>query len=105
MVTAELAVAIPSLVLVLGLVVGGLSLGIDEIRCIDAARVGARALARGDDQGAAESVARRVAPPAATIGVAQSQTEVTVDVSVRRSLLGAAGLVLHATSVAQRESP
>ena len=39
MVTAETAVAVPAVVLVLALALSGLSLGVDAVRCQDAARV------------------------------------------------------------------
>ena len=41
MVTAESAVVIPVLLLVLALVLSALSVGVDQLRCVDAARVGA----------------------------------------------------------------
>ena len=49
MVTAELAVAIPSVVLVLALCLVAAKAAVDQIRCVDAARVASRAAARGDD--------------------------------------------------------
>lgn len=48
MVTAEAAMALPALLGVLALVLSVVSLAVDGIRCVDAARVGARAAARGD---------------------------------------------------------
>ena len=54
MVTAELAVAIPAVVLVLAMCLAGVTAGIDQIRCVDAARVAARSAARGDTPGRCE---------------------------------------------------
>ena len=48
MVTAEFAVVLPAIVLVLGLSLGALGLALDQVRCVDAARAGARAASRGD---------------------------------------------------------
>ena len=47
MATAELAVAIPTLVLVLFVALSALATVTDQVRCVDAARATARALARG----------------------------------------------------------
>ncbi|MDQ6714499.1 MAG: hypothetical protein M3Z83_00090 [Actinomycetota bacterium] len=105
MVTAELAVALPAVVLVLGLVLGGVAAGVDQIRCVDAARLGARALARGDAAEAVRSVASRAAPPGAAIILDNAGAVVRVRVSVVRRLPGGAGLHLEAESVAEREQP
>lgn len=104
MVTAELAVAIPAVVLVLATSVSAVALGIDQIRCVDAARVAARALARGDVV-AARSLAVRAAPAGAAVNLARGESEVTVDVSLERTVLGAGRFVLRASAVAQRERP
>ena len=47
-VTAEFAVALPALLLVLAACVGGLRLAGEQVRLQDAAAIAARALARGD---------------------------------------------------------
>ena len=69
MATAELAVAIPTLVLVLFVALSALATVTDQVRCVDAARATARALARGDDPGAAVSAGKRLAPPGAAFSV------------------------------------
>lgn len=78
MVTAELAAAIPALVVVLFVALSALSTVTDQVRCVDAARATARALARGDDQSAAWAVGKRLAPPGASFAV----SELGVDVGV-----------------------
>ncbi len=104
MVTAELAVAIPAVVVVLAICLGGIALGIDQIRCVDAARLGARALARGDANPAVREVVTRAAPVAARISVNDGGSEARVTVTVHRSVLGLAhGFDVTATSVADRE--
>lgn len=104
MVTAELALAVPALVLLLALVLGAMAAGLDRVRCVDAARLAARSLARGDDTGYAVSLATRAGPPGARVtpGVGASRVDVTV--SVRRSLpLLGWGVDLTATALADRE--
>ena len=64
MATAELAVALPSLVLVLALALAALDLGIAQVRCVDAARVGARLLARGEPAGPVLAEVRAAGPRA-----------------------------------------
>ncbi|GAA2741703.1 hypothetical protein GCM10009868_08740 [Terrabacter aerolatus] len=83
MVTAELAVAIPSVVLVLALCLGAARAAVDQIRCIDAARVASRAAARGDDPARVRALAAASAPAGATVqvsGVAGGGVRVTVSV-------------------------
>lgn len=108
MVTAELAVALPALVMVLVTALGGLALAIDQLRCVDAARAGARAAARGDPPAAVRDVVRRIAPAGAGIDVSASVPGglVTVRVSSPRRALGVlvpAPLQPDASAVAQRE--
>src|SRR4051794_24361822 len=47
-VTAEAAVALPVLVLLTAVLVAGIGAAAAQIRCVDAAQAGARALARGE---------------------------------------------------------
>jgi len=51
MVTAELALAVPVVVMVLALGLAAIRVGVDQVRCVDAARLAARALARGTPRG------------------------------------------------------
>jgi hypothetical protein len=78
MATAEFAVAIPALVVVLVLALSAIVTVTDQVRCVDAARATARALARGDSEGAALDVGRRLAPPRSTFSVSRSDREVSV---------------------------
>ncbi|MDO5698125.1 MAG: TadE family type IV pilus minor pilin [Dermatophilus congolensis] len=68
-VTAELAVALPAVVLVLVFAVAVLGLVLDQIRCVDAARLAARAVARGDTTSAVVTLAREAAPEGARVDV------------------------------------
>jgi hypothetical protein len=104
MVTAELAVAIPAVIIVLALCLGGISLGIDQVRCVDAARLGARAVARGDAGPAVDDVVARAAPAGARLSLGSNGAQVRVTVSVHRSMAGLGhGFELTATSVADQE--
>ena len=78
MATAELAAAIPALVLVLVLALSAITTVTDQVRCVDAARATARALARGDGDGSALALGRRLAPPGARFSVARTGSEVSV---------------------------
>lgn len=80
MVTAETALALPAVVLVLALALTGVRVAIDEIRCVDAARAGARAAARGDPAEEVEALARRAAPTGASITTSVAGGDVTVTV-------------------------
>ncbi len=80
MATAEFAVALPALALVLVLAVSALATSMDQIRCIDAARATVRSLARGDNPATAVAVGRRLAPAAASIATTESPETVTVTV-------------------------
>ena len=106
--TAELAMAVPLLVgVTLGLV-WLLSVGVAQLRIVDAAREAARAVARGDSSQEAVRRGVEVAPPGARLTVTGSGGDVvvTADGSVR----GPGGLFdflpavhLHARAVASAE--
>jgi hypothetical protein len=83
MVTAEFAVVLPAVVLVLALSLGALGLAWDQIRCVDAASSGVRAASRGDSPGAVILVAGRAAPPGAVVSVGTSGDIVSVSVVSR----------------------
>jgi hypothetical protein len=85
MVTAELAVLLPALVLLLVVSLRAVAVGVAELQCVDAARVAARSAARGDDPAAAQRAGQAVAPAGATVSVrtAGGQVAVLVRASVR----------------------
>lgn len=82
MVTVELAVAIPAVVLVLAFCLSGITAVSAQVRCIDAARAGARALARGDDPEAVRALMADAAPPGAEFDIERTGDSVTVTVTV-----------------------
>jgi len=77
-VTAELALGLPVLMAVTIGLVWLLSVGAAQVRTVDAARETARAVARGDDQGAAVAVGERVAPDGVTVSVIATDGRVVV---------------------------
>ncbi len=106
-VTAEAAVVIPLLVVVAVALAWLVSLGVAQVKAVDAARETARALARDDDRAAALALGERVAPAGAQFDVTEDAETVTVSVRVTVSpgagLLGLPGFDAHATAVADRE--
>ena len=87
-VTAEFAVVLPAVVFVLALSLGALGLALDQVRCVDAARAGARAASRGDSDGAVALVAHRAAPSGAVVSLAVSADLVRVSVVSRSRVVG-----------------
>lgn len=70
-----------------------LVVGAAQVRVVDAARETARAVARGDDEGAAVARGREVAPAGSTVGVTRGGGQVRVVVTGRVS--GPGGLFAH----------
>ncbi|MFJ6798418.1 TadE family type IV pilus minor pilin [Streptomyces sp. NPDC091268] len=68
-VTAEAALVIPALVLFAALLVWALMAAAGQIRCVDAARAGARAAARSEPLEVAVAAAESAAPPGARVEV------------------------------------
>ena len=83
MVTAELAVAIPAIVLVLLVCLAGVRAGVDQVRCVDAARLASRAAARGDPPAETRRLALGAAPPGAHVTISASDGQARVVVTAR----------------------
>ncbi|MGH3326982.1 MAG: TadE family type IV pilus minor pilin [Streptomycetales bacterium] len=83
LVTAETAAALPALVLVLAVVLWGVAAAGAQLRCIDAARAGARAVARGEDPDSSRAAAAAAAPAGANIRIHSSDALVRVMVTAR----------------------
>ena len=84
MVTAELAIVIPVLVAVLALCLSGLGLAVDQMRCVDAARIAVRAASRGEPVETVQQIARQVAPAGADVEVTVAGERVVVTVRAER---------------------
>ncbi len=104
-VTAETAVVLPSLILLMAMLIWGVLTAAAQLRCIDAARVAARAAARGDSD--AVSLAQAVAPVGSAVQLVESGD--TVRALVEAQSLGPGGLAsvlsltVSADAVAARE--
>jgi Flp pilus assembly protein TadG len=105
MVTAETAVVLPVLLLVLAGAVAAVVVVGAQLRCVDAAREGARAAARGEETAVVVALAGGAAPDGAVTTVAVGSTAVTVTVTADVAPLGPVPLHVRvsASSVAQRE--
>ena len=102
--TAEAAVALPALLVVLGLALGALVTVNGQLRCVDAARAGARVAARGDTDVAASRAAAELAPEGAEVRVRRAGEDVTVTVTVTlRAGRWLPGVPLSASATAEAE--
>ena len=100
--TAELAAGLPALMLLLLAGLTAVTAVTTRLQCVDAAREGALAAARGDGGSA---VAHRVAPPGATVAEGGGGDTVTVSVRAPVKILGARlpRITVDATATAARE--
>lgn len=102
-VTAEAAVAVPALVfLALGLV-WALMAAAAQIQCVDAARAGARAAARGESSADVRGAALAAAPRRADVAVARDGDLVRVRVRAAAPGPGSLSLELGGEAVALEE--
>lgn len=88
MVTAETAVVLPVLLLVLAGAVAVVVVLAAQLRCVDAAREGARAAARGDDAEAVARIVRQAGPDDARVRVSAGDQDVLVEVVADVTPLG-----------------
>lgn len=85
MVTAEAALALPAFVLVLCAAVSAVLVATAQMRCVDAAREGARAAARGESAPGIRSLSTQAGPRGAstTVRTVADRVQVTVEAKVR----------------------
>jgi len=104
-VTAEFAVVLPILALMLAAVLAAGSAGVAKLRCIDAARSAARLAARHESASMVLAAARSAGPDGATVQLSTTGELVRVQVTarVRLPLPGRPTVELGAISVAQVE--
>jgi hypothetical protein len=109
--TAELAVALPAVGVLLSAVVAVTQAGVAQVEVVDAARAGARAAARGDDLSRVRSVATEAAtgrrgggPATVDVGTAGATVRVTVSRRVRLVLRRGPSVRVSASAVALREA-
>jgi Flp pilus assembly protein TadG len=103
MVTAETAVVLPVLLLVLAATVGALVIVGSQLRCVDAAREAVRAAARGESAPVVRSLAARAAPSGASTSLVTGDGSVTVTVTAPVRPLGPLPLVVRVTAAATGE--
>ncbi len=105
-VSAEFALALPAVLLLLAVVLAiGTSVSA-QLRCGDAARAGARWAARGETPAAVAEVAHQLAPTGAVVAVRTSGDLVSVSVRARVRLVPWLGThSVEARAVARREPP
>jgi Flp pilus assembly protein TadG len=87
-VTAETAIVLPVLFVVLLAALTGIRAAAAELACQDAARVAARAAARGEPQPVVVDTARRLGPRGATVSVQRTGQFVRVTVQAAVPTLG-----------------
>lgn len=104
MVTAELAVALPALVLVALVALSGLQVTMTQLRCRDAAAIAARLTARGESAAAVTAAMSSADPAGGRFVVRRDGQLVQVQVSAAVPLLGVGRLlppfVVSATAAA-----
>jgi Cu/Zn superoxide dismutase len=102
-VTAEAAVALPTLVLFAMGLIWALLAAAAQIQCVDAARAGARAAARQDPRDATVAAAEQAAPKGARVTVRREGDLVRVRVEADTPGPAALSLHLHQEAVALAE--
>ena len=108
-VTAETAVVLPALVVLLGAALWAIAVAAAQVRCVDAARDAARAAARGESDSAALAAAKLAGPPGSDVEVSHQGNRVVVTVRARVGLAGGPlaaipAPVAQATAVAESEA-
>lgn len=111
-VTAEFALLLPAVVVLLALALGAVRVVVTQVQCVDAARAAARAAARGESLDVVERVARAAGPAGARVRVEDGSlvagaATVRVEVSVRQRLAGPVGgaVLARGSATAAVESP
>ena len=101
-VTAETAVLLPVLLIVLAAAISVLACVAAQLRCVDAARAAARVAARGDDPALVRTTGERLAPAGAAITLRSAGDTVEVVVTAQVRPFGQALGALPAVSVSGR---
>jgi len=86
--SAELAVALPTLMLVIGFGMGAVSAVAAQLRCVDAAREAARAAARAEPAGTVRELAAETGPAGSQAEIRSTGDRVVVTVHAPVHLLG-----------------
>lgn len=102
-VTAETACVLPVLVLLLGMLLWGPAALATQLRCGDAARAAARAVARGEPAATARAVARDAAPEGAAVRLTEDGSLHRVRVAAHTPGPGPLAVRVAAEAVAHAE--
>jgi hypothetical protein len=86
--TAELAVVIPAVVLLAASGVWAVAAAAAQLRCVDAAGTGARALARGETTAAVSRAVAEVAPAGAAVSISRTDGLAVVEIRMTVRLPG-----------------
>lgn len=100
--TAETAVLLPVLLVVLVACVWALACVASQLACVDAARAAARAAARGDAPAAVQVTAQRLAPQGASVAVSRDEQTVQVVVHAQVRPFGPVLRILPSVRVSGR---
>lgn len=103
-VTVEAAVCVLTLVPLLGLLLWAVTVSVDRVKCVDAAREGARAAARDEEPRTVREVVRSVAPGGARMKLWQDGGVTRVRVEARSFGLGGLSVTVRAESAALTET-
>ncbi|WP_432547029.1 TadE family type IV pilus minor pilin [Kineococcus sp. SYSU DK004] len=105
--TVELAAALPAVLVLLVVLLTAARLVVVQLDCVDAARAGARAAARGEPGDVVRASAAALAPPGARVTVRRTAGLVVVDVASPQSLAGPLGgrVLARASATAALEQP
>ena len=88
MVTAETAILLPALAMLLAGLLWVLAAVVGELRCIDAAREADRLAARGDPTSQAVAVGRELSPAGARVAISRRNGRVIATVRARQAPFG-----------------
>ncbi|MFB6635044.1 TadE family type IV pilus minor pilin [Streptomyces sp. NPDC056362] len=102
-VTVEAAMVLPLLAVFTVTLLWALAAAAAQIRCVDAARAGARAVARSEPVASAEAAARAAAPEGARVSVAREGELWRVTVEAAAPGPGGMGVTLRAGAAALAE--
>jgi hypothetical protein len=105
-VTAELAITLPAVTVLLALLLLGALVGVTQLRLEDAARSAARSLARGDSVATATAAAQQIAGDGAetTVVFEAGFVQVHVSAAISGPLSGLISWPLAASAIARVES-
>ncbi|MEV7908091.1 TadE family type IV pilus minor pilin, partial [Streptomyces anulatus] len=104
--TAETAVALPALVVVLAAALWAVAAVGAQLECVDAARAGARAASRGESLERVRGGVLAAAPPGARVTVTRSTETTRVEVSANIAPgwgVSLPSVTVHATAVSATE--